>query len=150
MNADVYTGGTFDLFHDGHVFFLGVCREIAGETGRVIVGLNGDDFVARYKDRRPVYSYAERESILRACRHVDNVVLNWGNEDSSLIVDALRPRFVVIGSDWACRDYHRQMGFTNEWLRERDITILYVERGSIRTSSTDVVRRVADRTDPRS
>ena len=33
MGQIVYTGGTFDLFHSGHVNFLGECRKIAGEGG---------------------------------------------------------------------------------------------------------------------
>ena len=33
----VYTGGTFDLFHMGHVRLLAFCAEFAGPSGQVIV-----------------------------------------------------------------------------------------------------------------
>ena len=38
MGQIVYTGGTFDLIHSGHVRFLQACRKIAGEQGKVVVG----------------------------------------------------------------------------------------------------------------
>jgi cytidyltransferase-like protein len=49
--AIVYTGGTFDLFHSGHVNLLMRCKEIAGLEGKVVVGLNSDAFVQRFKGK---------------------------------------------------------------------------------------------------
>jgi cytidyltransferase-like protein len=48
MNKILYTGGTFDLFHYGHVNFLKKCYSVC-ET--VIVALNTDDFVQKYKNK---------------------------------------------------------------------------------------------------
>ncbi len=49
MNV-IYTGGTFDLFHSGHVNLLKRCREVAG-NGLVVVSLNTDDFICSLKTR---------------------------------------------------------------------------------------------------
>ena len=47
----VYTGGTFDLFHSGHVNLLKRCKDIAGSNGKVIVSLNQNDFIKKYKGK---------------------------------------------------------------------------------------------------
>lgn len=122
----VYTGGTFDLFHYGHVGLLRQCRAIAGPNGTVTVGLNTDEFVALYKDRAPVMTYAEREIVLGACRYVDEVIPNVGGHDSKPAIDGARPDVLVIGSDWLNKDYHAQLSVTPQWLDERGITIRYV------------------------
>lgn len=121
----VYTGGTFDLFHAGHVAFLTHCRDIAGADGHVIVAVNRDDFIARFK-RRPIMTLEERMSCVRAVRTVDAVIVNIGDENSKIAIEVVRPTHIVIGDDWKHRDYHAQMGFTNEWLEQRAISLIYV------------------------
>jgi glycerol-3-phosphate cytidylyltransferase len=121
---DVYTGGTFDLFHWGHVNLLRQCRDIAG-SGTVTVGLNTDKFAASYK-REPVCTLEERFAVVEACRYVDKVMVNWAGSDSRLIVEAVRPAFVVVGDDWAGRDYNSQMGWDDAWLAERGIRVVFV------------------------
>lgn len=133
--ANVYTGGTFDLFHEGHLELLEACRRMAGD-GKVIVGLNTDGFIERFKHRKPVQSYRERAKMLEACRYVDYVIDNFGEENSTETIDGVRDIWaeehhvdiVAIGSDWAGRDYYGQMGFTKEWLDERNIVLVYVDR----------------------
>lgn len=122
MGLKVYTGGTFDLFHAGHVEFLRKCAVF----GDVVVSLNTDEFIARYKGDSPVMSFHERASVLQACRYVSEVVENVGGADSTVSIDLVRPDMIVIGSDWATRDYHKQMGFTQDWLDERGIALCYV------------------------
>jgi glycerol-3-phosphate cytidylyltransferase len=137
----VYTGGTFDLLHAGHVDFLAVCRKIAGDNGRVVVSLNGDDFVESYKGKPPICSYYERKDVLMACRYVDEVILNSGKHDSKPAILEVNPDFILIGDDWAHRDYYKQMSFTPEWLAELNIVLLYVPRLRV-LSSTDIKARI--------
>lgn len=121
----VYTGGTFDLFHFGHVRFLLRCRGLAGD-GRVVVSLNTDEFVESYKGRPPVIPFEQRQIVLEACRYVDEVVCNVGGADSKPVIESVFPDIIAIGSDWQERDYHAQMGFTPEWLEERGISLVYL------------------------
>lgn len=136
----VYTGGTFDLFHSGHVNLLKRCKEIS-TFGRVVVSLNTDEFIQEYKGKPPVCSYAERKAVLEACRYVDEVVPNIGGADSKIAIDLASPDYIVIGSDWARRDYYSQMGFTQEWLDERGIGLVYVPYTK-EISSTDIKGRM--------
>lgn len=102
--------------------FLRRCSEF----GRVVVSLNTDEFISTYKQRPPVMTYREREAVLYGCRFVDQVVPNIGGADSTLAIDLVQPDLIVVGSDWAVRDYHAQMGFDQAWLDERGIGLCYV------------------------
>lgn len=139
MTLKVYTGGTFDLFHSGHVAFLKRCSEI----GSVTVALNTDEFITKYKGKPPVVSYSEREAVLLACRYVDAVVPNTGGTDSTIAIEAVEPDIIIVGSDWARRDYYAQMNFDQDWLDERGIGLAYIPytKG---ISTTDLKKRVRD------
>lgn len=134
----VYTGGTFDLFHAGHVDLLRRCSLLAEQ---VVVSLNTDEFVAQYKGRAPINTYEEREAVLRACRYVYSVVPNSGGADSKPAILKIQPDYIVIGSDWAEKDYYKQMGFGQKWLDDQNITLVYVPRKR-KLSSTEVKSRV--------
>jgi glycerol-3-phosphate cytidylyltransferase len=122
----IYTGGTFDLFHSGHVKLLKRCKELAGESGIVVVSLNTDEFIKEYKERLPVCNTEERTAVLKACRYVDEVILNIGGPNSKIAIEIVNPDYIVIGSDWTKKDYYSQMGFTQDWLDERGIGLVYV------------------------
>jgi glycerol-3-phosphate cytidylyltransferase len=122
MGLTVYTGGTFDLLHSGHVNFLRRCSEI----GEVTVALNTDEFIADYKGKPPIMTYQEREAVLLGLKYVSNVIPNVGGADSRISIDLVAPDFVVIGSDWAKKDYYKQMMFDQDWLDERGIALCYI------------------------
>lgn len=140
MGLTVYTGGTFDLFHAGHVNFLRECAKF----GRVVVALNTDDFIAEYKGRPPVMSYQERAEVLLACRYVDAVLPNYGGVDSKPAIEEVQPNVVIIGSDWARRDYYKQMNFDQDWLDEHRITLCYIPYTQ-GISTTDLKKRILER-----
>lgn len=132
----VYTGGTFDLFHVGHLELLAECRKLAG-TGRVIVALNTDEFVEEFKGRRPTIPYEQRKAVLLACRDVDAVVRNVGGPDSRPSIEVCDPDIIAIGDDWLGRDYLGQLGLTEDWLAEHGIApIVYVPRTTGQASSS--------------
>lgn len=117
----VLTLGTFDLFHAGHVNLLRQCREIAG-MGIVVVGLNTDEFIDRYKGRPPVLDYAHRAAVVAACRYVDVVWPNAQADGSAVdVIHRARPDVIVIGSDWQHRDYLGQLG-----VPDLDVEVRYV------------------------
>ena len=86
-------------------------------------------------------SYHERESVLRACRYVDDVVPNIGGPDSKISIDLVKPDYIVIGSDWARRDYYAQMQFDQDWLDARGIGLIYIPYTK-EVSSTDIKKRI--------
>lgn len=140
------TLGTFDLLHAGHVALFRRCKDLLPVGGRLIVGVNSDDFVERFKGRRPILTVAERTKVLQAIRDVDMVVENDGTNQADLI-DNLRPDYLVVGVDWAARDYMGQLGISYEWLASRGIVLLYMAHPeSLAVSSTAIRERLTART----
>jgi len=134
----VYTGGTFDLPHWGHVEFLRRCAEF----GNVVVSLNTDEFITAYKGDPPVMSFEERATVLEEFRSVSLVIANTGGADSREAIESVAPDVIAIGSDWARRDYYSQMGFDQGWLDVRGIGLLYLPY-TTGISSTEIKERLA-------
>lgn len=126
MGKIVYTGATFDLIHNGHIRFLKACRRVAGDDGVVVVSLNTDAFIQAYKGKSPIMSFDERKEILLGCKYVDRVIANHGGADSKPAIESVMPDFIVIGDDWAKKDYYKQMQFTQAWLDDLEIQLVYV------------------------
>jgi len=141
MGLKIYTGGSFDLYHWAHASFLERCKSLAGSDGQVIVSLNTDEFIMAYKKKGLVMTYEERRKALLSCRFVDDVIPNIGGADSRLAIDLVKPDLVVIGSDWARKDYYSQMGFDQDWLDERGIGLVYIPYTQ-GISSTDIKSRL--------
>lgn len=137
MGLKVYTGGTFDLFHRGHAQFLQRCAHF----GDVIVSLNTDEFITAYKGKPPIISYEDRKAVLESCVWVDEVVPNTGGADSKQTILQVQPDVIAIGSDWARKDYYKQMGFSQDWLDQNDIMLLYIPYTE-GISSTEIKRRL--------
>lgn len=140
MGLKVYTGGTFDLIHSGHVNFLRRCSEM----GEVIVALNTDEFIEQYKGKPPIMTFQERREVLLGLRYVSEVVANVAGADSRISIELVKPDLVVIGSDWARKDYYKQMSFSQDWLDERGIGLCYIPytKG---ISTTELKKRVSNR-----
>ena len=129
------------MFHHGHAEFLRKCRDY----GRVIVSLNSDEFAERYK-RKPIMNIAERMAAAQACRWVDKVVVNIGDEDTGKTIDSLtgvKVIYIAHGDDWTGNSLLGQLGISQEWLDKRSIQMLYVPytRG---ISSSDIIRRIGE------
>ena len=123
MNKVLYTGGTFDIFHSGHVNFLKMCSRLADE---VVVCLNTDEFINTFKGAMPVISYEDRKTCLESCKYVDRVIKNTGDQDSKSCILSINPNILAIGSDWCSKNYYQQMGFTQDWLDDNGIVLVYL------------------------
>ena len=93
----VFTNGCFDLLHLGHVDYLEKARQLGD---RLVVGLNTDDSVARFKGPdRPIQNEESRARVLAALQFVDLLV--FFNDDTPLnLISELVPNVLVKGSDY--------------------------------------------------
>lgn len=161
MSRIAYVPGTFDLFHTGHLRLLAGAAALVSPGGSVVVGVNTDEFVVRYKGVAPIVPFADRVAVLESCGHVGRVVCNEGGEDSRPVIEkafGLRPavaslgplgdRLIVHGDDWVGPPYLAQLGVTQGWLEERGIMVVFLGyTGGVSTSG--IVERVLARSSGR-
>ena len=121
------TIGTFDLLHVGHLNLFRACRLLADQ---VIVGVNSDAFVEQFKGERPIVNTSDRLALVRELRTVTSAHWHDGDTKKWLVqrkkyLDG--PVMLVVGSDWAKKDYYAQIGVTRDELVEMGITMVYVD-----------------------
>jgi D-glycero-beta-D-manno-heptose 1-phosphate adenylyltransferase len=93
----VFTNGTFDILHRGHVQYLARARRL-GDV--LIVGLNTDASIRKIKGpRRPINRNADRAAVLAGLASVDYVCF-FGSETPLRMIERLLPDVLVKGADW--------------------------------------------------
>ena len=70
----VYSYFVLDIVHRGHLLMMKNSKAIAGENGRLIVGIVSDEAVIKQKGRAPILSFSERLELAHAIKYVDLVV----------------------------------------------------------------------------
>lgn len=96
MSRLVYTAGTFDLLHLGHVRIIRAAR---GFGDKVIVAVSTDELVESYKGKRPVVPFDERMEMVRELKGVDAVVAQY-DQDKFAAWERLRFDVWLVGDDW--------------------------------------------------
>ena len=97
----VWTNGTFDVLHAGHIKLFREARKLAGPGGKVVVGTDSDDRIRELKGpTRPINNLFDRIDFLRAIKYIDDVVA-FSSEDT-LITNIKRysPDIILIGEDY--------------------------------------------------
>jgi phosphoenolpyruvate phosphomutase len=69
----VYSYYVLDIVHTGHLLQMKNSKAIAGEDGKLIVGILTDEAVME-KKKRPILSFPERMELAAAIKYVDAVV----------------------------------------------------------------------------
>lgn len=134
------TIGTFDTPHAGHAHLFKQCELYADE---VVVGVNSDEFVAEYKGQRPLFTYEERSSIISGLGYTVMKNSSAGRE----LIEEVEPDLLVIGSDWARRDYYAQIDVDQDFMDSMGIAMLYIPR-NIDLSSSMIKDRVLGKPRP--
>lgn len=127
------TIGTFDIPHVGHLNLISKCTQLADE---VYIGINSDKFVERYKGK-PVMTQEERAKFFEYLGL--NCLLNDGPGDE--LIREVRPDILAIGSDWARRDYLKQINMTQDELDEQGTMLLYIPYYQ-EMSTTEIKKRI--------
>jgi glycerol-3-phosphate cytidylyltransferase len=97
----VFTGGTWDMLHIGHLNVL----QKAKQMGTVlIVGVSTDQLVKKYKGSRPVVPYAQRFKLVSALKYVDKVVKQKKLFDLKQF-KKVKANIFVVGDDWRGQEY---------------------------------------------
>ncbi|MDA9620821.1 adenylyltransferase/cytidyltransferase family protein [Pelagibacteraceae bacterium] len=130
----VYTVGTFDLLHVGHLALLNQCK-LLGNI--LVVGVASDAVVNMYKPNVPVVPLEQRVEMLEALSCVDIVrpyyQLEYVSGCKEVDVDIF-----VVGEDWGKRQHNLDV---NNYLRKMGKEIVKVTYNP-RTSSTNIKKIV--------
>ncbi|PCH61767.1 MAG: cytidylyltransferase [SAR86 cluster bacterium] len=132
----VYTVGTFDLLHVGHLALLKYCKTL-GDT--VAVGVASDGVVHSYKPRVPVIPLKQRMEMLEALRCVD-IVRPYHELEYLSGCKELQPDIFVIGEDWGTKKHNTEV---EDYLRSTGKRIIQV-RYNPATSSSAIKQTVID------
>lgn len=123
-----YTQGTFDMFHIGH---LNLIKNAKRHCDYLVVGVNTDELVESYKNKRPIVPLEERVEIVRAIKYVDEVIVTK-TLDKQEIWNSVRFNEIYIGDDWKGNARWEQTGKDMEKLGARLVFLPYTKE----TSST--------------
>lgn len=133
----VYSQGSFDIVHHGHMNILRKCRKLAGKDGKVIIALVTDEGYLKYRGYEPAKKYEDRCAVLESIKYVDQVV-PIDPPDTKQQIKEIKPDWVVIGSDWASKDLYKQYNITRE---ELDPILLYTPY-TVGISSTEIKEKL--------
>lgn len=67
----VFTSGSFDLFHIGH---LNILEKSAALGDELIVGVSTDELIEKYKGMKPIIPFEQRFRIVSSIKCVSKVV----------------------------------------------------------------------------
>jgi len=109
----IFTGGTWDLFHIGH---LNVLKKAKAMGDILIVGVSTNSLIKRYKEANPILNYNQRMAIVKELKCVDKVVKQTNIFDIEQF-KKLRADIFVVGSDWKGKE-HLVPGL--KWLKDND------------------------------
>lgn len=91
-----YTQGVYDMFHIGHLNLINNAKE---QCDYLIVGVNSDNLVMSYKNKKTVICEAERAEIVRNIKAVDECVI-VSTLDKKAMLEELKFNAIFIGDDW--------------------------------------------------
>ena len=134
----VYTVGTFDLLHVGHLALLEYCKSL-GDI--LAVGVASDSVVNSYKPNVPVIPLEQRLEMLSALRCVD-IVRPYYELEYISCCKALNADIFVIGEDWGVKPHNVDV---ESYLKSEGKHINQVVYNS-RTSSTRIKQDVVAQT----
>jgi rfaE bifunctional protein nucleotidyltransferase chain/domain len=129
----VFTNGTFDILHRGHVEYLAKARTL-GDA--LVVGLNTDASIKRIKGpKRPINPETDRACMLSALESVDYIVF-FGEDTPQRLIEKIIPNVLVKGADWKVDD------IVGKDVVERNGGVVRTVRLTRGRSTSNVIRRV--------
>lgn len=131
-----FTASSFDLLHAGHVQML---REAKEQCDYLVVGLQTDPTIDRADKNQPVQTIVERYTQLKGVRYVDEIIPYSTEKDLEDILTMYKIDVRILGEEYKEKD------FTGKDICKKRGILLYFNKRDHRFSSSDLRKRVADR-----
>ena len=98
MYKIVWTNGTFDILHPGHIELFKVARSLGD---KVIVATDTDEKIKKDKgDHRPINDLSYRVAMLEAIKYIDAVHTFDTRSELEGLIQMYNPDILLIGDDW--------------------------------------------------
>jgi len=130
----IYTVGTFDLLHVGHLALLNHCKTL-GDV--LAVGVASDEVVNLYKPDVPVVPLEQRVEMLQALSCVD-IVRPYHELEYVSGCKAVNVDVFVIGEDWGQKSHNLEVDAYLQKMGKEIVQVSY----NPRTSSTKIKQKV--------
>jgi phosphoenolpyruvate phosphomutase len=101
----VYSYYVLDIVHKGHLMMMRNAKAIAGEDGKLIVGILTDEAVMEKKSK-PLLSFEDRTELAAAIKYVDVVVAQETYSPLQNVM-RIRPDILIESSSHAERDIEK-------------------------------------------
>ena len=114
----IYTAGTYDLFHFGHLNILLKAKKLGDY---LIVGVSTDTLVNKYKKIKSIVCYKDRITIIKNLKCVDKVI----KQNKFFDIKQLKKyniNTIVLGDDWKGKSFPE----LEKCLKELNIKMVYV------------------------
>jgi len=131
----VYTVGTFDLLHVGHLALLEYCATL-GDT--VAVGVASDEVVKLYKPNIPIIPLEQRIQMLLALSCVD-IVIPYHELDYLSVCKKVKADIFVIGEDWGRKPHNQDVENYFNIKGKKVVQIKYSPKNSSTQIKKDVI-----------
>ena len=98
MSKIVWTNGTFDILHPGHIQLFKVARSLGD---KVIVATDSDEKIKKDKGfNRPMNDLCYRVAMLEAIKYIDVVLTFNDRKELEGLIQLYNPDILLLGDDW--------------------------------------------------
>ena len=98
----VWTNGTFDILHPGHIELFKVARSLGD---KVIVATDTDEKIKADKgEHRPINDLCYRVAMLEAIKYIDVVHTFGDRAELEGLIQMYNPDILLLGDDWRYGD----------------------------------------------
>ena len=98
MCNTVWTNGTFDILHPGHIELFKVARSLGD---KVIVATDTDEKIKKDKGfDRPINDLCYRVAMLEAIKYIDVVLTFNTRQELEDLIQLYQPDILLLGDDW--------------------------------------------------
>jgi glycerol-3-phosphate cytidylyltransferase len=118
MKKIIYTAGTYDLFHFGHLNILLKAKKLGDY---LIVGVSTDALISKYKQIKPIICYRDRVAIIKELKCVNKVI----KQEKFFDIKQLKQYniyAIVLGDDWKNKSFPE----LEKCLKELNIKMIYI------------------------
>jgi len=140
MGLRIYTAGTYDLLHFGHVNVLLKAKALGDY---LIVGVSTDELIKKYKGMKPIINYKDRVAIIEELKCVDEVIKQSKFFDISQL-KKYKIDIIVLGDDWEGKYFPELQNFLKEFPYIKMVYVPYTKRLSTSKIKEKIIKNAVE------